>query len=188
MSVTFPAPISTETLNLNSTGNSNKITFQSANALTSSYNLVFPASLPTDASVHKQYAITTDNSGNLSFAQVTTGSGGSSGSTNNNNNNLSFSETFTASNNITSPASIPGLIVSGNTVFSLYIMVSLIANPNCNALYLLEGIQQTDNSWDLQQTCRGPSFPGIVFSMLNSGQIQYTSSNTNNFVSLTFNY
>ena len=87
---------------------------------------------------------------------------------------------------------IPELIITGYQAFTLSIFVSIVSEItlNCsNNLYLLEGVQQGDTSWNLIQTISGPrTTVPITFSMTNDGQIYYTSGNTVGWLSTTFQY
>lgn len=90
---------------------------------------------------------------------------------------------FTAADNQSSAADITGLLFSNAAVRSFRAQLSILRNATYSN-YQLDGIQKA-SSWDLSQEFVGDD-TGIVFSITNAGQVQYTSSNTGSTATLKF--
>ena len=101
-----------------------------------------------------------------------------------------FSGSFSASNNVSSATNVTGLSFNNSTTrfFQCQITVTITKSVGSNLyeLFTLEG-HQTDSTWNLYATSLS-DITGIKFSITNTGQIQYTSSNVSNFVSSTFRF
>ena len=96
-------------------------------------------------------------------------------------------QTFNASNNVSSMTDITGLSFS-NTLygFNLYIVVVTTASPNYYQNFHIKGIFK-NTSWQIDKQYVGDN-SGVDFSITNSGQLQYTSPNFSGFSSLVFKY
>jgi hypothetical protein len=93
-------------------------------------------------------------------------------------------------NNQTVAANVTGLIMSPPQ-FSAYILVTVnnttVANSTVS-LYQIQGTLQQNSLWSFtSQIVSGPD-PGIRFSILSFGQIQYTSPNISGWISTTFQF
>lgn len=95
---------------------------------------------------------------------------------------------FMANNNQSIPENVTGLLFSNSIVrsFEAMVSVSILAGSNRYSLYKLIGIQK-DNLWILNSTFVGDHIK-IVFTITNSGQIQYSSSNLIGFISNTMKF
>jgi len=82
---------------------------------------------------------------------------------------------FTAADNQVAPADITGFAFANATVRSFDALVSIVRDSTY-ATYSLYGIQKAA-SWEMSQASTG-DVTGIVFSITNAGQIQYTSTST----------
>lgn len=91
--------------------------------------------------------------------------------------------TFSLANNQASPVNVAGFdFTSGDArCFEALVSVEIDATAPLYEVFTLRGIQK-NTSWDLSITANGDS-SGIVFSITNSGQIQYMSSNFPGFSS-----
>jgi hypothetical protein len=97
--------------------------------------------------------------------------------------------TFGASNNISTPTAITSLIfTSANIIsFTLNISIQLLASSgNLYAYYTINGIQNS-SGWFIDDSYIG-DITGISFSIDNTGQLYYTSTNISNWISSTFKY
>lgn len=99
--------------------------------------------------------------------------------------------TFSASNNISTPTAITNLIFPTANVraFSLNIQIQLLAGSGSNnlyAYYTIDGIQNA-SGWAIDDTFIG-DVTGLSFSIDNTGQIYYTSTNIANWISCTLSY
>jgi len=99
--------------------------------------------------------------------------------------------TFAASNNVSTPAPISGLFFPTANIraFSLNIQIQLLAgsgNNNLYAYYTIDGIQNT-SGWAIDDIFIG-DVTGLDFSIDNTGQIYYTSTNVANWISSTLSY
>jgi hypothetical protein len=101
-----------------------------------------------------------------------------------------FVGSSSAGNNVVSATNVNGLIFptltfrSFNTGMQISTLVS--SGSNIFTLYTIEGIQN-DSGWLIDETFIGDT-PSLSFSMLASGQIQYTSTNVLNWVSTTIKF
>lgn len=89
---------------------------------------------------------------------------------------------FAANNNQTVPADITGFAFDNAQTrsFDALVSVSIIAATPAYAVYRLQGIRKA-TVWEVSATFTGDA-TGFVFSITNSGQIQYTSANTPTWV------
>ena len=131
----------------------------------SNYTLTLPASNPTTPN---QFLVS-DVSGNLTFSP---------------GNATDFS--YTGSQNVISPSDITGLIFSSGN-FEINITVNIIADTNLSQLYKLTGLLSNGGSgWNLTAIAISGDNTNIQFYITPAGQIQYTSVDYLDFVSLTF--
>ena len=82
---------------------------------------------------------------------------------------------FTAANNQAVAANITGLAFANATVKGFETQITISRNTTY-AEYSLKGIQKS-GSWEMSQDYIGDDV-GLVFSITNAGQVQYTSTNT----------
>ena len=124
--------------------------------------------------------------GNLNLGNVTTGNI----ITNNINYGIAntYSASFIAANNVSSPANVTGLSFTSTSSFSINLTINIQTSSSLNlyASYSLEGLYK-DGTWTLLKSYAGDA-TGIVFSITNTGQIQYTSTNLASWISTTFRY
>lgn len=95
---------------------------------------------------------------------------------------------FSASNNVSSPANVTGLVFNNANVRSAQILLSVtvIATTNLYQFFTLNVIQNA-TGWYLGGTSVGDT-SGFVFSITSAGQLQYLSSNNSGFVSGTIHF
>ncbi len=95
---------------------------------------------------------------------------------------------FSAADGQAAPADVTGLAFANGTVrsFKALVSVSLDATADLFEQFELMGIQK-GASWDLSQSAVGDD-SGVVFSITNAGQVQYTSPTSAGFVSLTMKF
>jgi hypothetical protein len=94
------------------------------------------------------------------------------------------SVSFSAANNIVSAADVTKLAFPNANVrsYESIVAVSLTATSgNLYAQYRLYGLQKATGSWVMNSSFIGDN-TGVVFSMSNTGQVQYTSTNIPAFV------
>jgi hypothetical protein len=139
------------------------------------YTLTLPTQLPSGNA--SKFALVTDTLGNLSFSESI------------DSNASSWSQSFAAATGVSTPTSIPGLLMPDQS-FSIYIFVMQIASVNVNSLFQITAVQQSNGSWVLNQNVLGPTGPLITFSVSSTGggQIQYQTGDIPGFVSLKFFY
>jgi hypothetical protein len=96
--------------------------------------------------------------------------------------------TFSAGNNVTSPANVTGFAFGNGIVrsFKAIVSVSLVATSNLYETFELLGIQ-TASGWSLSSGSLGDK-SDIKFTITSSGQVQYTSGNKSGFVSNTIKF
>lgn len=99
--------------------------------------------------------------------------------------------TFAASNNVSTPTAITNLIFPTANIrsFSINLQIQLLAGSGLNnlyAYYTINGIQNT-SGWAIDDTFIGDN-TGLSFSIDNTGQIYYTSTNVANWISCTLSY
>ena len=109
-------------------------------------------------------------------------------------NNVAFSPneddiitttSFSASNNV-SNQNIPALLFSSNTWgFDIYMSIKLLSDSNLFSNYHIRGVNK-DSSWEIIQQYVGDSI--VTFNITTLGQLQYSTPNYSNFVSLTFKF
>ena len=101
-----------------------------------------------------------------------------------------FSGSFSASNNVESPTNVTGLSFDNASVrfFQCQMTVNITRSSggNLSELFTLEG-HQIDSGWNLYMTSISDT-TGVEFSITSSGQVQYTSTNVDNFVTSIFRY
>jgi hypothetical protein len=101
-----------------------------------------------------------------------------------------YTNSFIGNNNVSIPTDVVGFSFTNidTRYFQANISVAIQTSTNNNLyeMFYLEGTQ-TDAGWSLfiSNFCDNS---GVVFSITNTGQIQYTSSDVNNFVSLIIRY
>ena len=90
---------------------------------------------------------------------------------------------FSLANNQSSAADVTGLAFANATVRSFDALVSVMIDATSDSfeVFKLMGVQK-GASWDMAVSSTGDD-SGIVFSITNAGQIQYTSTNNAGFVS-----
>lgn len=95
---------------------------------------------------------------------------------------------FSAANNQAVAADVTGLAFANATVrsFKALVSVSIDATADLYEVFELVGIQK-GASWDMSQTATGDT-SGLVFSITNAGQVQYTSTDVAGFVSNTVKF
>ena len=95
---------------------------------------------------------------------------------------------FSAANNQTSAADVTGLAFANATVrsFEALISVTIDASADLFETFKLVGIQRGAD-WQLISESVGDD-SGLVFSITNTGQVQYTSTNVAGFVSNTIKF
>ena len=96
---------------------------------------------------------------------------------------------FQAANNVSVPANITGFAFSNSVVRAFDAVVSVTifdGASNKYAYYNLKGIQKASN-WVLNSSYVGDS-TGFTFSIDNTGQIKYTSTNVSGYVSSYVNF
>lgn len=95
---------------------------------------------------------------------------------------------FSAADNQASPADITGFAFANASVrsFKALVSVTLDATSDLFESFELLGVQK-GATWDLSQSAVGDD-SGVVFSITNAGQIQYTSPSSAGFVSLTIKF
>lgn len=101
----------------------------------------------------------------------------------------SIAETsFSMANNQSSAANVTGLSFANTSVRAAHVHVSItiIATASRYGMQLLRLVQGA-SSWTIASDAYGDS-TGIVFSVTNAGQVQYTSTNNAGFTSGTFKF
>lgn len=95
---------------------------------------------------------------------------------------------FSASNNISSPANVTGFVFSNAVVrsFQSQLSITIDATSDLFAEYSISGIQR-GSDWKISINYTG-DVCGIDFSITTAGQIQYTSTNVSGFVSNTMKF
>lgn len=95
---------------------------------------------------------------------------------------------FSAANNQIVAADVTGLLFNPLSVrsFDILLSVAIDATSDLFEQFKLNGIYN-GVSWYLNSSSVGDS-SGIVFSITNAGQVQYTSTNVSGFVSSTFRF
>ncbi len=95
---------------------------------------------------------------------------------------------FIAANNQASAADVTGLAFANGVTrsFKALVDVRIDATSDLYELFELTAIQKAA-SWDMSQTATGDT-SGIVFSITNAGQVQYTSTNETGFVSSSIKF
>lgn len=134
------------------------VTIQSP-TLAGSYTFTLPTTLPATTQ-----AIISDNTGQLSYGSFVVSSNGDINET-----------SFTAADNQASPDDVTGFSFANADVRSFEAQVSIVRDATY-ANYSIKGIQKA-STWEMSQTYVGDN-TGLIFTITNSGQIQYTSSST----------
>jgi hypothetical protein len=102
---------------------------------------------------------------------------------------ISRERVFVADNNVSSPTNITGFSFSNSVVraFDAVVSVTILdEGSNKYAYYNLKGIQKGSN-WVINSSYVGDA-TGFTFSITNSGQIQYTSTNVAGYISSYVNF
>ena len=100
--------------------------------------------------------------------------------------------TFSAANNVTSPANVTGLAFAESSVRSFKVLVTIVIDATVD-LYTqveLRGLQKATGIWIMSSNEIGDE-SNILFTITSSGgngQVQYTSGNEAGFVSSTFTF
>lgn len=91
-------------------------------------------------------------------------------------------------NNAASPVNLAGLVFQSDR-FSRDILAAVSTSDGVTqrSVYKLTGVVQSSGQWLLSQQTVGANTANIVFSVLPSGQVQYTSANVSNWVRTVFN-
>ena len=128
----------------------------------------------------------TSGSAQISNANITSVT---AGNVNLGSGNL-FSNTFNASNNVTSASNVTNFSFDNASIgcftATVYVKVVKSAGGNLYSMYTIEGLYSS-SGWIIYPTVLGDN-TGIVFSITENGQIQYTSSNQSNWTSTTIKY
>lgn len=90
---------------------------------------------------------------------------------------------FTAADNQSSAANVTGLVFANASVTGFESLLTIV-RASTYASYKLVGIQKA-SSWEMSQDFVGDD-TGLVFSITNTGQVQYTSSSTGNTALIKF--
>lgn len=95
---------------------------------------------------------------------------------------------FSAANNVSSPANVTGLAFANGVVRSAKIMASVYVNAT-SPLYEVFDMMliQRASDWVLSTTANGDA-SGFAFTVTNAGQIQYTDSNYSGFTAATVKF
>lgn len=96
--------------------------------------------------------------------------------------------TFSGADGVGSPADVTGLLFSNASVRSFVadLQIVVLATANLYEKVNIMGIQR-GSDWIISQESTGDA-SGVVFSITNSGQIQYISSTHTGFTSLTIKF
>ena len=98
-----------------------------------------------------------------------------------------FSGSFAFSNNTNVPANVDGLSGTDTRSFTVNLSVSIESSGgNLHETFILDA-NHTESQWYLYTTGYGDD-SGIVFSITNLGQIQYTSTNISGFTNGIFRF
>lgn len=90
---------------------------------------------------------------------------------------------FTAADNQSAAANVTGLSFSTSTVTGFEILLSIVRSSTY-ATYKLIGINKS-SSWEMSQDRTGDD-TGLVFTITNAGQVQYTSTSTGSTATVKF--
>lgn len=146
---------------------SNTVSLLASSSQTSNFSLTLPTATPTSTQ-----ALLSDVNGNLSWGSVSS---------------AATQSTFSAANNITSPAPVNGLSVSTSPM-TIPVYVSLLAAANFFAVITLQiYYNNTLSSYILESTFVGDDTQ-VRFDVTSTGQIVYYSGNYAGFSSLTFSW
>jgi hypothetical protein len=100
-------------------------------------------------------------------------------------------KTFAAANNVSIASPITNFQFSNAIVraFNAIVSITIVrsAGDNYYANYELKGIQKDSGTWSLNSSYVGDA-TGVVFTIDNSGQMTYTSTNITNWSSTTFKF
>jgi hypothetical protein len=100
-----------------------------------------------------------------------------------------FSGSFSASNNVSSPSQVTGLLFQTGTVKSFRALVTVTVSTsggNLNEYVDIEG-NYTDAGWSIFTSSLG-DVSGVTFSIGSTGQVNYTSTNVINWSSTTIRF
>ena len=102
-----------------------------------------------------------------------------------------ISGSFTASNNITSPTNVTGLVFDANNIRSFQgsLSVAIVRSSGGNLYETInfEANYTESSGWTLYTSSVG-DVTGIILSITSLGQMRYTSTNLSNWTSTTFRY
>lgn len=94
--------------------------------------------------------------------------------------------TFNASNNVSLPEDVTGLLFDSDVWgFDLYISIRILADNDLYSNYHIRGVNK-QGTWELVSSYVGDQT--INFTITNGGQIQYTTPNYPGFISAVFKY
>lgn len=95
---------------------------------------------------------------------------------------------FSAANNVSSPANVTGLAFSTGTIrsFEALVSISIVATASLFEVYKLYGVYN-GTSWNMAQTSNGDASL-LLFTITNAGQVQYTDANYSGFSSATVKF
>ena len=97
-------------------------------------------------------------------------------------------QSFSMANNQASPADVTGLAFSTANVRSFKTLISVTIDATADKFEAFELLGVYKNgSWDMAQQATGDD-SGVLFTITNAGQIQYTSTNNAGFVSGTIKF
>ena len=145
----------------------NSVSLTTPSALSSTYKLTLPNSVPTSTQ-----ALLSDTNGVLSWGSVSS---------------AATQSTFSAANNVTTPTAVIGLTASSSPLL-IPVYVSLIATNNLVAIIHLQIYYNNAlSSYILDSTYVGDNTQ-VRFDITAGGQVVYYSGNYAGFSSLTFSW
>lgn len=138
-------------------------------ALTTSYNLTLPSTLPTIG----PQALFSDTAGNLSWNSTLTNS---------------TSTSFAGANSQTSAAPVTGLLMTTTSYATTTVYVVVAATKNQAAVFSLTSTFNSGGVYNLEFTSVGDD-TGVLFTInASTGQVSYTSPTIQGFVSLSLTW
>lgn len=95
---------------------------------------------------------------------------------------------FSAANNVSTPANVTGLAFANGVTraFTAFVSVTVLAGSNLYEYFEIKGIQKA-SSWEIAPTSVGDS-SGFIFSITSAGQIQYTDLSYSGLTSATLKF
>lgn len=94
-------------------------------------------------------------------------------------------QTFSAQDNVLTPTDVTGVVLQG-TSFTYQIKSDVNATESSTCLYTMNGTKKQDGSYHIDLEVIGSAEQKIFFSVLPSGQLQYTSPDFPGWTSTTF--